>query len=88
MRPTDEISTLEIETVQLVTSLLSIHYIFIDNKSSAFGVSCNTLANLAASNVSQLARKLRHPRPDHRAPTHRTGPNLPKRSNSSSGVTL
>lgn len=58
MRPTDKISILEIETIQLVTSLLSIHYIFVDNKSSAFGISCNTLPNLPASNVSQLATKL------------------------------
>lgn len=57
MRPTDEISILEVETVQLVTSLLSIHYIFVDNKSSAFGISCNTLPNLTASKVSQLVTR-------------------------------
>lgn len=60
MRPTDEISVLEVEPVQLVTSLLSIHDILIDNKRSAFGISCNPLANLATLSISQIARKLHH----------------------------
>lgn len=74
MRPTDEISILEVEAVQLVTSLLSIHDIFIDNKSSAFGISCNPLANLATSTISQVARKL------HRLETRSSCSDSPHRS--------
>jgi hypothetical protein len=44
---TDEVAVLEIEAVELIASLLSIHYVLIDNEGSALGIASNTLADLA-----------------------------------------
>lgn len=49
---TDQVSTLKVEAVQLVASLLRIHDVLIDNEGSALGVRGNALADLAAECVS------------------------------------
>lgn len=80
---TDEIAALEVETVQFVTGLLCIHDIFKDDERRALGVVGNSLADLAGA-CSQYQSVLSYVGEN----AYRIGPNLPKRSNSSSGVTL
>lgn len=82
---TDEIAVLEVEPVQLVAGLLRVHDILVDDEGGAFGVVRDALADLAGGFVSGLQTSCAI---GERVATHRTGPNLPKRSNSSSGVTL
>lgn len=81
---TNEITVLKVETVQFVTGLLRIHDIFVDDEGGALGVVGNALADLAADGISTaVADNIRT-----RAWTYRIGPNFPKRSKSSSGVTV
>lgn len=82
---TDEVSVLKVEAVQLVAGLLSIHDIFVNDECGAFGVVGDALADLTVLciSVSHPSNSLRRGNA-----AYRTGPNLPKRSNSSSGVTL
>ena len=80
---TNEIAALEIETIQFVARLLRIHDIFEDDKRRSLGVVGNALADLAAAS-SQYQSVLSYKIKD----AYRIGPNLPKRSNNSSGVTL
>ena len=49
---TDEISVLKVETVELVTGLLCIHHILIYNKSRAFRVVGDPLADLTVQSIS------------------------------------
>ena len=51
---TNKISVLEVETVELVTGLLCIHYILIDDESRAFRVVGDPLADLTAWSISKL----------------------------------
>ena len=92
---TNEIAVLEIEPVQLVASLLRIDHILVDHKCSPFGVAGYPLADLTMLEilVSPCFLKYTILRATsigslHLWYTHRTGPNLPNKSNSSSGVTL
>ena len=80
---TDKVAVLEVEAVELVAGLLRIHYVFIDNESSALGIGRNALADLAVGAISIGDRERLHA-----GRAYRIGPNLPKRSNNSSGVTL
>lgn len=80
---TNQVSTLEVEAVQLVAGLFRIHDILIDNESSAFGVGGNALTDLSAECVSQWPMDV-----IASMTTYRIGPNLPKSSNRSSGVTV
>ena len=82
---TDKVAVLEVEAVQLVASRLGVHYVFIDNECSALGVVGNALADLAGGKLVSCPPVERRER---QRETYRTGPNLPKRSKSSSGVTL
>jgi hypothetical protein len=52
-RPTDKISILEVEAVQLVARLLCIHHVFIDNECRALGIVGDSLADL--TRLSQQA---------------------------------
>ena len=85
---TDEVSVLEVEAVELVASRLSIHYVFIDDECSAFSVVGDALANLAIQCQYRVAGDCACDLGRIIVSTYRTGPNLPKRSKSSSGVTL
>lgn len=91
---------MEIEAVELVAGLLGVGYVFIDNEGSTLGVVGDTLSNLATMTVSIISQSA-HPRSDNnvvfidtcrvssnRVCAYRIGPNFPKRSNNSSGVTL
>lgn len=78
---TNEIPILEVESVQLVARLLCIHYVLIDHEGSAFGVICDSLADLAVVDQFLTLRRCA-------AETNRMGPNLPNRSKSSSTATL
>lgn len=89
----DEIPVLEVEAVELITGSLRIHDIFVNDKRCAFGLLVDALPDLAARGQSET------PSPfatyggrsaDGRGSelAYRMGPNLPNRSNSSSGVTL
>jgi hypothetical protein len=80
---TNKVTVLEVEAVQLVASLLRIHHVFIDDERGAFGIRGDTLADLATRGVSRVSEG-----GEKDADAYRIGPNLPKRSKSSSGVTL
>ena len=84
---TNEVSVLEIETIELITGLFGVHDIFIYNECGAFGVVCHALSYLP---VGQSRSELQSNRsgPLEVKWTYLTGPNLPKSSKSSSGVTL
>lgn len=47
IQPTDEIAVLKVEPVELVTSLLGVHDIIINNVSGSLGVLGDSLADLA-----------------------------------------
>lgn len=47
LRLTNKVSVLEIEPIQLVTGLLCIHHVLIDNKCGSLGVVRDSLADLA-----------------------------------------
>ena len=79
---TDEVSILEVEAIQLVTSLLSVHDIFIDNEGRSFGLVGGALTYLTREQLVSRSSK------DSSHSSYRMGPNFPKRSNSSSGETL
>lgn len=49
---TNKVSILEVEAIELIASLLSIHYVLIDNECGPFGVVGDTLADLAGFTVS------------------------------------
>lgn len=53
-RHTDEISILEVESVELIAGLLSIHHIFVYDESRAFCVIGDALADLAVSIISSM----------------------------------
>ena len=81
---TDEVAVLEVEAVELAAGLLRIHYILIDHKSRSLGRVGDALAYLAAEKGQSwgfwgLSQSME---------AYRIGPNFPKRSNNSSGVTL
>lgn len=80
---TDKVTVLEVVTIQLVARLLCIHYVFIDNEGSALGIAGNTLSNLTVRGV-RIIRVIVAGVEN----TYRIGPYFPKRSKSSSGVTL
>ncbi len=50
-RRTDEVAILEVKAVQLVTRLLSIHHVLIDNESGALSVIRDSLADLTGLSV-------------------------------------
>lgn len=79
---TDEVAVLEVEAVQLVASRLGVHHVLIDNECGALCVVGDALADLAGA-ISVQSKRWKAWKA-----TYRTGPNLPKRSKSSSGVTL
>lgn len=81
--PTDEIAILKVEAVELVAGLLRIHYILVDDEGGALGVARNALADLTAKTQS-----VGEDGGGGEERTYRTGPNLPKRSKSSSAETL
>ena len=92
---TNKISVLEVEAVELVAGLFRVHDVFVDYECSAFCVVGDALADLAGFIVSSVRSeksvKLSFECNRSRflkSATYRTGPNLPKRSKSSSGVTL
>ena len=43
----DQVSALEVESVEFVAGLLRVHYILVDDEGSALGVSCDASANLS-----------------------------------------
>jgi hypothetical protein len=45
--PTDEVTALEVEAVELVAGLLGVHDIFVDDKGGALGVVGDALSDLA-----------------------------------------
>lgn len=56
-KPTNEISVLEVEAVQLIASLLCIHDILVDDERRALRVIRDSLTDLAAEwSVSSLVR--------------------------------
>ena len=79
----NQVAVLEVEAVQLVARGFAVEHIFVDDKGGAFGVVGDALADLAGRG-GQYVRVFTQ---DVRI-THRMGPNLPKRSKSSSGVTV
>jgi hypothetical protein len=98
-RRTNEVSILEVEAVQLVASLLRVGYVFIDNEGGALGVVGDTLSNLATKDRQYKIRQAhldsarqhccdQERSSSFRGYAYRMGPNFPKRSNNSSGVTL
>lgn len=50
--PTDEISILEVESVQLVASLLGIHHILIDHEGRSLCAVGDSLADLSVIQIS------------------------------------
>jgi hypothetical protein len=48
---TDQVSVLEVETIELIACLFGVVDVLVDDKSSSFGVVGDALANLAASKV-------------------------------------
>jgi hypothetical protein len=55
---TNEIAVLEVEAVQFVAGLLSIHYIFVNDECGALGVVGNSLTDLAVERVSKTELEL------------------------------
>lgn len=85
MLRTDEIPVLEVEAIQLVASLLGIHHILVNDKRRTLRIVCDALADLT---IKVVRYRVVRPRVEGGCSTYRIGPNLPKRSKSSSGVTL
>ena len=83
---TDQVSVLKIEAVELIACLFGVVDVFVDNKCSALGVIGNALADLAGK--SQTGQNYDDDDDDDKWQTYRIGPNLPKRSNNWSAVTL
>ena len=83
---TDKVAVLEVEAVELVAGLLRVHYVFIDDEGGALGVGGNALSHLAGAWLASVPSHTRRGAPWDKA--YRMGPNLPKSSKRSSGVTL
>lgn len=87
MARTNKITVLEVKAVQLVAGLFCIHDILVHHEGRAFGIAGYTLSYLTALHgLSVPCSSKRVARGGGAA--YRTGPNFPKRSNSSSAVTL
>jgi hypothetical protein len=84
-RLTNEIAILEVEAIQLIASLFGIHHILIDDKCRSLCVIGNPLAYLSMTSVNNTSCTMLR---SIWGRTYRMGPNLPKRSNNSSTVTL
>lgn len=57
MPHTDQIAVLEVEAIQLVTRLLGIHDIFVDDECGTLGIVCDALTDLTALvSVCQVSR--------------------------------
>ena len=95
---TDEVSVLEIESIEFVACLFGVVHIFVDNICGALRVVCNALTYLSdESNQRWLADNGSIASPKRvwqvvcsrlDIVAYRMGPNLPKRSKSCSAVTL
>lgn len=93
----DEVARLEVEAVQAVAGAFGVVDVFIDDVGGAFGVGCDALADLPGGFIvlaACLARWLgvdcagRCRMASGGVVAYLTGPNLPKRSNSSSVLTV
>jgi len=80
---TNQVSVLEVEAIELIACLFGVMNVLVDNECGSLGVIRNTLADLSVSEIT-LDRVLKRAMGD----LYRIGPNLPKRSNSCSAVTL
>lgn len=80
---TNKIAILEVETIQLVTRLLRVHNIFVNNKRCTLSSIGSALPDLSVLRISAGVSEIAWMRG-----IYRIGPNFPKRSKSSSGVTL
>lgn len=90
---TDKIAILKVEAVEFVAGGFCVHDVLVNDEGGALGVVGNALADLAANGQSETCEARAQEGAGAlealaKAKTYRTGPNLPKRSNSSSGVTL
>lgn len=56
MSRTNEVAILEVETIQLITCRLCIHYIFINHERGALGVVGDALADLTVTRRSAWGR--------------------------------
>lgn len=80
---TDQVTVLEIETVEFIACLFGVVNVLINHECSSLGVVGDTLANLAGGEKCQIELG-----DENGGECYRMGPNLPKRSNSCSAVTL
>lgn len=83
---TNKVSVLEVEPVQLIAGLFGIGNVLVNDECCSLGCVCNPLSNLAAK--TDVSNVIPNSRRRCSAGAYRIGPNLPKRSKSSSAVTL
>ena len=79
----DEVAVLEIEAVEFVAGLFGVYNILVDDECGALCVVGDALTDLTDSSLAQGRAES-----SKRSNAHRTGPNLPKSSKRSSGLTL